>query len=144
MKIRESGPRYVGRARIELNGLIVCEIGNLVVTDGKVLAASRLISNTANFIDHMAIGSVATTPAPGDHLLGNELARLATTNSSAGAVATMVTTFPPGTGTGNIVEAGLFNIGTANTGTMMSRIAFAAIPKTDDDELKITWTIEAQ
>lgn len=141
MKLHDNNG-LVGRLRIERNGVCILDKKNLIVTTGKDLSASRLMSNTDNFIDNMAIGSSATPPAIGDLALGNQLARVATTNSRAGSVAKWEATFAPGVGTGTITEAGLFNAPAA--GFMMSRITFAAIPKLDADELKFTWTIETQ
>jgi len=47
--------------------------------------------------------------------------------------------FPAGTGTGAIVEAGVFNA--ASSGTMLCRTIFSVVNKGSDDTLKITWTI---
>lgn len=116
------------------------EFPNLVVTTGKALTASRLISNTQSAITHMAVGSSATVPAIGNTQLGTELGRVALASAtSSGAVATMVANFPAGTATGSIAEAGLFNASTA--GTMMSRSTFSPIPKGESDAIELTWTI---
>lgn len=136
--------KYYGSLKIEKNGTLILEINNLIVTVGKGLAASRLGQNTPGPITHMAIGTDTTPPAVGQTALLSELAggRVASVFSVAGAVAKWEATFPAGAGTGNVTEAGMFNASTA--GVMMSRVVFAAIPKTSTDELKITWTIEAQ
>lgn len=141
MKLHDNNG-LIGRLQISRNGVVILDKKNLIVTTGKDLSASRLMSNSDNFIDHMGIGSDVTPPAVGNLALGNQLARVSTTNTRAGSVAKWEATFVPTVGTGTITEAGLFNAAVA--GFMMSRITFAAIPKLDADELKFTWTIETQ
>jgi hypothetical protein len=50
-----------------------------------------------------------------------------------------VATFPAGTGTGAVTEAGLFNDGTA--GDMLCRTVFSVINKGAADTLGVTWTV---
>lgn len=134
--------KYYGKLTVELNGIVLFEKSNLIVNSGKNLAASRLMSNASNFITHMAIGAGTVAPALSDTTLGNELARVATTNTIVAAIAQFETTFGPGTGTGTVTEAALLNA--PAVGAMMSRVTFSPIPKLAADELKFTWTIEAQ
>lgn len=115
-------------------------IPNLVVTAGKGFIASRMVGTSANVMSHMAIGSDSTAPAAGDTALGGELGRVALTSSTAaGAVTTYVATFPAGTGTGAVVEAGIFNA--ASSGTMLCRTVFSVVNKGVDDAMQITWAI---
>jgi hypothetical protein len=57
------------------------------------------------------------------------------------AVCTYITTFPAGTGTGAITEAGLFNVVTQNTTDLILYDDFSVINKGAGDALVITWTL---
>jgi hypothetical protein len=115
-------------------------IPNLVVTVGKGFIASRMVGTAASVMSHMAIGSSSTAPAAGDTALGSELGRVALTSGTAsGAIATYVATFPAGTGTGAVVEAGIFNAN--SSGTMLCRTTFSVVNKGADDAMSITWAI---
>lgn len=115
-------------------------IKNLVVSVGKTFIASRMVGVAANVMSHMAIGSSSTSPAAADTGLGGELGRVALGSSSAsGAVATYTASFPAGTGTGAVVEAGIFNA--ASAGTMLCRTTFAVVNKGANDGMSVTWTI---
>jgi hypothetical protein len=50
-----------------------------------------------------------------------------------------VASFPAGTGTGAIVEAGLFNA--SSGGDMLCRTTFAVVNKGANDSITITWTV---
>ena len=116
------------------------EVKNLVVTTGKQFIASRMVGAAASVMSHMAIGSGGIAAAAGDTGLGTELGRVALGSSSAsGAVSTYVASFPAGTGTGAITEAGIFNSNTA--GTMLCRTVFGVVNKGADDAMSITWAI---
>lgn len=115
------------------------EIKNLVVTTGKTYIAGRIVG-TPTAMTHMAVGSSSTAAAVGDVALGAELGRVALTSGVAsGAVVTYVASFPAGTGTGAVVEAGIFNASTS--GTMLCRTVFAVVNKGVDDAMSITWAI---
>lgn len=115
------------------------EIKNLVVTVGKEFIAARMVGTPAE-MSHMAIGAGTTAAAGGDSALGQELGRVALASDSAsGVVVTYTASFPPGTGTGAVTEAGVFNAGTA--GTMLCRTVFAVVNKGADDAMSITWQI---
>lgn len=58
-------------------------------------------------------------------------------------VITVVATFPAGTGTGSITEAGTFDVVTQNSGNMWMYASFTAISKLSDLSLTITWTLTA-
>lgn len=137
--------KMVGALKIEVfnpDGSIkeTRDIKNLVVTTGKTFIASRMVGTAANVISHMAIGTGATAAAAGDTTLGAEVARVGITSGTAsGAVATYVATFPAGTGTAAITEAGLFNAGAA--GTLLCRTVFAVINKGANDAMTVTWTV---
>jgi len=114
-------------------------IKNLVVTTGKEFIAARMVG-TPTAMSHMAIGSGSTAAAAGDTALGSELGRSALASAGAsGAVVAYVANFPPGTGTGAVVEAGIFNA--AASGTMLCRTVFPVVNKGVDDSMSITWTV---
>ena len=116
------------------------EIDNLIVNVGKGFIASRMGSNAAALMSHMAIGAGAVAAAGGDTQLGNELGRVALTSSTVtGNSIAYVATFGPGVGTGNVVEAGLFNANAA--GLMLARTVFGLVTKGANDNLAITWTV---
>lgn len=113
---------------------------NLVVSVGKNFVASRMVNATSAVMSHMAVGSDGTAAALGNTALGAELGRVALASSSSAAnVVTYTATFPAGTATGAIVEAGIFNAGAA--GTMLCRTTFAVVNKSADDAMSITWTV---
>lgn len=115
-------------------------IDNLVVTAGKGFIASRMVGTSASIMSHMAVGSDNTAAAVGNTGLGSELGRVALDSGTAsGAVATYVATFPAGTGTGALVEAGIFNAG--SSGTLLCRTVFSVVNKGADDSMVITWAI---
>lgn len=113
---------------------------NLVVTVGKNFVASRMVGTAANVMSNMAIGSNNTAAAAGDTALGAELGRVVLASASAtAAVVTYTATFPAGTGTGAVVEAGIFNNTTG--GTMLCRTVFSVVNKGADDAMSVTWTV---
>jgi hypothetical protein len=86
------------------------EVPNLVVTSGKEFIASRIVAGTYDPMGYMAIGDDSSVGALSQTTLVNELARVATASASAsGSNVTFSALFPAGTGTGSIVEAGVFN-----------------------------------
>lgn len=118
-------------------------IKNMVVTAGKEFIAASMLKTTTNSpaaMSHMAIGSDNTAAALGNTALGTELGRVALTSGTAsGAVVTYVATFPAGTGTGAVVEAGILNA--SSSGTMLCRTVFAVVNKGADDTMAVTWAI---
>lgn len=119
------------------------DVNNLVVTDGREYIIARMKdSGSPNEMSHMAIGSDSTSPAAGDTALGTEEGRVSLTTAGGTVVADEVTyvgAFPAGTGTGAIVEAGIFNAGSG--GTMLCRTTFPVINKGADDTMTITWVV---
>lgn len=118
----------------------VITIPNLVVTAGKQYIASRMVSNSTTIMSHMAIGTGNATPVILDTTLGTEAGRVALASFSAsGATVTATATFPAGTGTGQITEAGILNANSA--GTMLCRTQFPVVNKQAGDSIAITWVI---
>ena len=115
-------------------------VPNLVVTTGKNYIASRIKDASATAMSHMAIGTGSTAAAAGNTALGSEAGRVALTSTPVtdNAVA-YVATFPAGTGTGAITEAGILNA--SSSGTLLCRTVFSVINKGAADTLGITWTV---
>ena len=115
-------------------------VPNIVVTDGKEYIASRMKDASATAMSHMAIGTGSTAAAAGDAALGTEAGRVALTSTTvtSNAVA-YVATFPAGTGTGAVTEAGILNA--SSNGTLLCRTVFSVINKGAADTLGITWTV---
>ena len=122
------------------------EIPNLVVSAGKAHIAKRITSNGGDaasvVMSHMSIGGAATSPVAGDTVLGSEMGRVSLTSTSVAANAiTYGATFPGGTATGTIKEAGIFNSAGSNSGTLLCRTTFADINKGASDAVVITWNV---
>ena len=128
-----------GRLQVSLNGEVVRDIDNLVVTSGKNYVADRM-KNNSSVMSHMAIGSGTTAAAAGNTALGTELGRVALTSSTvSNAVVTYVASFAAGTGTGAVTEAGILTA--ASNGTMLCRTVFSVVNKGSADSMTITWTV---
>ena len=129
-----------GKLQIRLNDEVVQEVDNIVVTAGKGYVASRMKDATATAMSHMAIGSGSTAAAASDTALGNQLGRVALTSTTvSAAVGTYVASFPAGTGTGAVTEAGILNA--ASGGTMLCRTVFSVVNKGASDSMTVTWTV---
>lgn len=116
------------------------DVPNLVVAVGKSVIASRLVGNSLPVFSHMAVGSSNTAVTTSQTALGTELGRVALTSTTRtnNAIA-YVASFPAGTGTGTLTEAGIFNDGT--TGNMLCRTNFNAVTKGAGDSVVITWNV---
>lgn len=129
-----------GKLAIAINGEVVQEVDNLVVTAGKGYVASRIKDASATAMSHMAIGSGSTAAAASDTALGSELGRVSLTSTTvSSAVVTYVATFAAGTGTGAVTEAALLNA--SSGGTMLCRTVFSVVNKGSADSMTITWTV---
>ena len=124
-----------GRLQVSLNGEVVRDIDNLVVTAGKAYVADRMKNNSST-MSHMAIGSGTTAAAAGNTALGTELGRVSLTSTT---VVTYVATFAAGTGTGAVTEAGILTA--SSGGTMLCRTVFSVVNKGSADSMTITWTV---
>jgi len=141
----KSDLKLTGHVTVEINGKVVQEIPNLVVTAGKEHVVSRLNDASDSVMTHMAVGTGSTAAAAGDTTLGTESARVALTSSTvSGATITYVATFPAGTPNTltALNEAGIFNA--SSGGTMFCRTVFAGVVNKDtSDAMSITWAITA-
>lgn len=144
---QKSNARPTGRVKLQLigsDGQIKNEqeVKNLVVDDGLDYIASRMKDATATAMSHMEVGTDNTTPAAGDSALASAIAgsRVALTSTTVTSNAIeYIGDFAAGTGTGAIVEAGVFNA--SSSGTLLCRTIFSVVNKAADDTLKITWTL---
>ncbi len=118
------------------------KVKNLVVASGKTYIASRMESNAAVIMSHMAVGNGNVTPTTSDTVLLGEIDRVVLDSTTrTNNTLTYVTTFPAGIATGTLAEAGIFNDSTANTGTMLCRTNFNEVNKAAGDVVVITWNV---
>ena len=134
------------------DGVLVDErnINNKVVTTGINWIRDRVLGNgtiggATGIMNYMAVGyggaTGTATAVAGDQWLGAESARVGATGTSAGlgnGEFKYTATFPAGTGSTGITEAGIFG---GATGTMLARTTFSVINKGALDTLTINWTI---
>lgn len=115
-------------------------VPNLVVTVGLQHIADQMSDQGEGAMSHMAIGAGVAAAAAGDTALGSELGRVALTSTTQSTVSVVyIATFPAGTGTGAVTEAGIFNATPA--GVMLCRTVFAVVNKAAADSITITWTL---
>lgn len=118
-------------------------IKNLVLTTGKTFIAASMLKTTTNSpvaMSHMAVGAGTTAAAVGNTAMESQLGRVSLASaSSTGAVVTYTASFPAGTGTGAVTEAGIFN--NSSGGDMLCRTVFSVVNKGSDDAMSITWTV---
>jgi len=131
--------KLTGAVSIALNGEVVQEIPNLVVTAGKNWVADRM--NDANTVmTHMAVGTSSTAAAAGQTALVSESARGALTSTTVtNNEIAYVETFAAGTATAALTEAGIFDA--SSGGDMLCRTVFSVVNKGANDSMTITWTI---
>ncbi len=131
-----------GALTVSVNGEVVRDIRNLVVTSGKELVAANLQGGTVTPITHMGVGSGSVAAGAADVALGAQLDRNALSTSGgsvADAVVTYECTWLPGDGTDALTEAGLFSAVTG--GTMLARTVFPVVNKGVDDNVTIVWDV---
>ena len=131
-----------GKLSISLNGELVRETKNLVVTAGKTWIAARM-KDTSTVMTHMGIGTGTTAAVIANTDLETVTgARLALTDSGgivAGSVITFACTYPAGAHTAAITEAGIFTASTS--GTMLARTVFTVVNKGALDSMTISWAV---
>ena len=123
------------------NGIVEREGDNVITTNALDFLANFLNSAAAAAstfsMRYVAIGTDSTSESAANTTLGVELARTTGTVSySSSAIYRVTATFPSGTGTGAIVEYGLFSSNTG--GTMLSRDVESVINKGANDTLTAT------
>jgi len=118
----------------------VITVPNLVVNTGKNFIAHRMADAGNTVMSHMAVGTDNTAAALTDTALITESARVSLTGNAASANSVVYTaSFPPGTATDALVEAGIFN--NSSGGEMLCRTVFAVVNKGASDTLNVTWTV---
>ena len=131
-----------GKLSISLNGKLVREEKNLVVTAGKEWIAARM-KDTSTVMTHMGVGTGTTAAVIANTDLETVTgARLALTDSGgivAGSVITFACTYPAGAHTAAITEAGIFTASTS--GTMLARTVFTVVNKGALDSMTISWAV---
>lgn len=122
---------------------------NIIVATGLAHIASRMAGTAQASMGWMELGTGTTGELVGNTLLETYIvgSRTATTPSIVTTTQTNdtvqhVAEFAPGIGTGAVTEAGIFNVVTQNTGTMLNRITFAVVNKGANDSLTLTWKIK--
>ena len=116
---------------------------NLVTVEYDRLAADRVSGGSDTLATYMGVGT-GTGQTSTDTDLATSVVRVILDSTTQGAGGDdndviYVTTFPAGTGTGALTEAGLFDASTA--GNMFLYDDFAVINKGALDSLVITWTV---
>jgi hypothetical protein len=117
-------------------------VKNMIVNTGRAMIIDRLQAGTPAIADYIAIGTGVTAAAAADTTMQTEVAR--SQSNPAVSQPDAYTdraqfTFPAGTGTGNIAEAGRLNAAAA--GVLFARQTFTAVNKTATDSLQITYDI---
>lgn len=119
-------------------------VPNIVTTSGRNYIAHRMTTATNVLMSHMAVGTNSTGGAGiANVALNAEIARVALSSNSVvapGNVINYIATFPAGTGTGSITEAGILNAAAA--GELLCRTTFGTVTKGASDTLQITWTVQ--
>ena len=148
-----------GSLEIKKNGELVQSIPNAVVNGGKDWVIKRMQTDNGTGayapMSAMAVGyknwtGIDAVP-PGEDSLASERGRVDLT-ADGNSITTptidgrlqlqFVATFPAGTGTAALTEAGVFNSTSASTGTMLCRTKFDTINQGANDTLEITWKIQ--
>jgi len=119
------------------------DIHNTMVPLGDAHVADCLSDRGDDVMSHMAIGSGADATSAATALTTEE-ARVALDSTTQGTAAAdndvvYVATYPAGTGTATITEAGILNA--ASNGTLLCYSHFTGIAKAAGDALVINWTL---
>jgi hypothetical protein len=115
-------------------------LNNLVVNSGLEFIARRMIGSSWGVMSHMGVGSgtAEATASDTDITIIGTRQEITVTNPTYNTVR-YVSIFPPGSSTGTITEAGIFNASSA--GNMLCKRTFSPINKASSDSMTITWTI---
>jgi hypothetical protein len=120
---------------------------NLVVNTGKADMAKRLVVTPTKLYQYMRLGKNNTAPNSSQTTIttivtsSNRTCNTAAMSGTRTAkfIRTWLTTDFSSSG---INEAGIFSQLTNGSGTMLARVTFTAINKTNHDTLRLTWTIK--
>lgn len=118
---------------------------NLVTVLCHQMVADQLLASPAVVKPtHMELGTGSGQDANDSTLatyISGSRTALDSKTRGANAIVTMVCTFPAGTGTGAVTEAGVFNVATQNTTDLLMYSSFDVINKAATDSMVITWTL---
>jgi hypothetical protein len=126
-KMALGGNATVGSAVVKTTPLV----GDFVLSSGGAPALSELARQDL---------TIAGGSFPQGYGTGSP--QPSTLNIPVTAVITYASTFAAGTGTGALVEAGIFNA--ASAGVMLCKTSFDVVNKQTADTIAITWTINIQ
>jgi hypothetical protein len=138
----DKDPRFNPDAKLTRDPI---KIGNTITVLGDEMVADKMSGGSPTLPSHMAVGT--GTPSPNSSAataLGTELARVALDSTSQGTGADdndviWTATFPAGTGTGALTEAGVFNATPA--GVMFCFTTFLVVNKAAADVIVFIWTM---
>ncbi|HSW62162.1 MAG TPA: hypothetical protein VLH56_02405 [Dissulfurispiraceae bacterium] len=121
------------------------EVHNTVTTLCHKMAADQLLAAPAVVTPGWmelgtGSGQTAASSILAAYIAGSRTA-LDSKTRGANAIVTMVCTFPAGTGTGAVTEAGVFNVVTQNTTDLLLYSSFAVVNKGAADAMLVTWTL---
>jgi hypothetical protein len=144
MTIERFGPSEVNVTLTILDGegntLGTYKFHNRIVTAGLDHMATLLEDKSAvTEMGFMALGTSATATTPADTALGTEIGRVALVRSRVANVVKYTGTFPPGTATGTIEEAGIFN--DVSVGDMLARLLTGSKVKPIDQSFIFEWEV---
>lgn len=142
---------YVVLEAHDKNGLLIArrETHNLITSLGKSFVANTLMATSGYSVGvtYCALGTITTTPAVGDTLLGGEVARKAVSSRTvSGAILTVTTLFLSTESGYDIEEIGLFGhtdaTASVNTGKLFAHALLSYANATSPTNLTVTWTLE--
>lgn len=119
-------------------------IDNLVVTTGKEFVAGRIAGTSVGVMTHIEVGTSSNPPTVNNTslnsgIIGSRTPMIISGGTPSGPSVLFSALFGPTVGTGNIVEAGIFNASTG--GTMLCHTVFSEVTKGPLDSLTINWTV---
>ncbi len=142
--------KFTGRLQILVNNKIERDIKNLVVNVGKEWVASRMKDTDGGshtlpaHMTHMAVGTGAGDTLSTQTTLTTEIFRKVLQTDGGTVTGPQVQyscTYQDTEAEGALVEAGLFNDATLDSGAMLARTDFDTINKGSGDVMTIIWTI---
>jgi len=120
------------------------EYDNTITVLHDATIADRMAGGTDALVDYTGVGTTSGGKSTASTALEAQVARVQNDSNTQGAGAddndvVHVSTFPAGTGTGALIEAGLFT-GAADA-TLSAYQDFSVINKGAGDTLTVTWTV---
>lgn len=118
---------------------------NTITVRHDAVVADRMAGGAAALIDYMGVGTTSGGKTTASTALEAQIARVQNdSNTNSPGVddndVVHIATFPAGTGTGALIEAGLFTDAGAGA-TLMAYQDFSVVNKGAGDTLTATWTV---